>query len=80
MQDGNQMSSVGVVVRVRDVQNTPPVFSGSLTGIVKEDDPIGTKIMTLHAADGDVGAPRPVKYQLITSVSFHVPFGSFLLF
>lgn len=61
------MSSVGVVVRVRDVQNTPPVFSGSLTGIVKEDDPIGTKIMTLHAADGDVGAPRPVKYQLMTS-------------
>ncbi|XP_050727023.1 cadherin-87A-like [Eriocheir sinensis] len=65
--DGGQMSSVGVVVRVRDVQNTPPVFSGSLTGIVKEDDPIGTKIMTLHAADGDVGAPRPVKYQLMTN-------------
>ncbi|MPC44216.1 Cadherin-87A [Portunus trituberculatus] len=65
--DGGQMSSVGVVVRVRDVQNTPPVFSGSLTGIVKEDDPIGTKIMTLHAADGDTGAPRPIKYQLMTN-------------
>lgn len=61
------MSSVGVVVRVRDVQNTPPIFSGSLTGIVKEDDPIGTKIMTLHAADGDTGAPRPIKYQLMSS-------------
>ncbi|KAK4292814.1 hypothetical protein Pmani_034453 [Petrolisthes manimaculis] len=65
--DGGQVSSVGVVVRVRDVQNTPPVFSGSLTAIVSEDDPIGTLVAKLHANDGDTGAPRPVRYQLVTN-------------
>nr|XP_045616245.1 cadherin-87A-like [Procambarus clarkii] len=65
--DGGQVSSVGVVVRVRDVQNSPPVFSGSLTGIVTEDDPIGTQVMTLRAADGDTGAPRPIRYELVTN-------------
>ncbi|XP_071526000.1 cadherin-87A [Panulirus ornatus] len=65
--DGGQMSSVGVVVRVRDVQNSPPIFSGSLTGIVTEDDPIGSLVMTLQAADGDTGAPRPIRYQLINN-------------
>ncbi|KAG7153827.1 Cadherin-87A-like [Homarus americanus] len=65
--DGGQMSSVGVVVRVRDVQNSPPLFSGSLTGIVTEDDPIGSLVMTLQAADGDTGAPRPIRYELISN-------------
>lgn len=65
--DGGEMASVGVVIRVRDVQNSPPIFSGSLTGIVTEDDPIGTQVMTLKAADGDTGAPRSVEYELITN-------------
>ncbi|XP_027213278.2 cadherin-87A [Penaeus vannamei] len=65
--DGAQLSTVGVVVRVQDVQNSPPVFSGSLTGIVTEDDPIGTRVMMLQATDGDTGAPRPIQYQLITN-------------
>nr|XP_053634394.1 LOW QUALITY PROTEIN: cadherin-87A-like [Cherax quadricarinatus] len=65
--DGGQVSSVGVVIRVRDVQNSPPVFSGSLTGIITEDDAIGTRVMSLQAADGDTGAPRPIRYELITN-------------
>ena len=45
---------------VNDVQNRPPVFSGSLTGIVSEDDPVGTRVLTLNAKDGDAGAERRV--------------------
>ncbi|CAL4115826.1 unnamed protein product, partial [Meganyctiphanes norvegica] len=65
--DGVHESRVGVVVRVRDVQNSPPRFLGSLTGIVTEDDPIGTKVMTLKAEDGDQGAPRNVYYGIVSN-------------
>ena len=49
-----------------DVQNTPPVFkTGSLTGIVNEDDPVGTAVVTVTAMDGDSGNPRRVIYDLL---------------
>lgn len=54
-------------VNVEDVQNTPPKFQGSTTGIVSEDAPIGSLVMTLHAEDGDTGNPRPVMYELTKS-------------
>lgn len=54
-------------MKVLDVQDTPPVFQGSLTGVIKEDDPIGTLVMTIHAKDGDKGAPRKITYDLLTS-------------
>ena len=51
---------------VMDVQNTPPVFkTGSLTGIVNEDDPVGTAVVTVTAMDGDSGNPRRVIYDLL---------------
>ena len=51
---------------VMDVQNTPPVFkTGSLTGIVNEDDAVGTVIMKIRAKDGDTGNPRRIIYELI---------------
>ncbi|KAA0203915.1 hypothetical protein HAZT_HAZT006956 [Hyalella azteca] len=58
-------SSADVVVRVRDVQNRPPEFRGSRTGVIREDAAIGTEVMTVHAVDGDVGQPRDVVYSLV---------------
>lgn len=52
-----------------DIQNTGPVFLGSLTGVIREDDPIGTLVMTVQARDGDRGEPRKIYYELVTSKS-----------
>ncbi|XP_046393425.1 cadherin-87A-like [Ischnura elegans] len=65
--DGLQESRAAAEVRVEDVQNRPPVFVGSLTGVVKEDDPVGTLVMTLNARDGDSGHSRKVLYELVTN-------------
>lgn len=55
-------------IKVTDIQNSPPEFLDSLTGIVREDDPIGTLVMTVKARDGDRGMPRKVIYELVTSM------------
>lgn len=65
-------SRVELYIRVKDVQNTPPVFTTSLVAVVKEDAAIGTSVMTIHARDGDTGEPRAVQYELITSKSIGV--------
>lgn len=54
-------------MKVGDIQNTAPVFLGSLTGVIQEDDPIGTLVMTVQARDGDRGDPRKIHYELLTS-------------
>lgn len=67
MQDGEHNSSTGVQINVQDVQNSPPVFEGSLSGIVKEDADIGTQVMTVKAHDGDKEHPRKIVYELVES-------------
>lgn len=57
-------------IKVKDVQNTPPEFTGSLTGVVDEDAPVNTLVMRVHAKDGDRGMPRKVVYELLTSKSY----------
>jgi hypothetical protein len=64
VKDGNYEVMSEIVFSVVDVQNTPPVFMGSLTGIVSEDDPVGAKILTVKARDGDSGQARRVIYEL----------------
>lgn len=54
-------------IRVKDVQNRPPVFQGSLAAVIDEDSPIGTLVMTIQAKDGDHGFPRRIVYDLLTS-------------
>ncbi len=49
---------------VTDVQNSPPVFEGSLTGIVAEDAAIGAEVLRVRARDGDAGSARRVIYTL----------------
>lgn len=65
--DGLFNASSSMEIRVVDVQNSPPVFQGSLATIISEDSPIGTLVLTLHARDGDKGAPRKVVYDLIVN-------------
>ncbi|KAL7306286.1 hypothetical protein TKK_0001717 [Trichogramma kaykai] len=65
--DGSNSNTTGVEIKVADVQNNPPEFLDSLTGVVKEDDPIGTLVMVVKARDGDRGMPRKIAYELVTN-------------
>lgn len=67
LQDGLNNGTTGVEIKVADIQNSPPEFLDSLTGVVREDDPIGTLVMTVKARDGDRGMPRKMIYELVTS-------------
>ena len=60
-------------IKVVDVQNTPPVFDSSFVGVVQENAEIGTLVLTVHARDGDIGNPREIVYELVTSkkIFFH---------
>ncbi|KAK0157779.1 hypothetical protein PV328_011474 [Microctonus aethiopoides] len=72
--DGTNNETTGVEIKVADIQNSPPEFLNSLTGIVQENAPIGTLVMTVKARDGDRGMPRKIIYELVTN-----PFDYFLL-
>lgn len=65
--DGLFNATASIEVRVVDVQNSPPVFQGSLATIISEDSPIGTLVLTLQARDGDKGAPRKIVYDIISN-------------
>ena len=38
--DGNFTVEGELVFSVNDVQNMPPIFTGTMTGVVNEDDPV----------------------------------------
>ncbi|KAG6448204.1 hypothetical protein O3G_MSEX005352 [Manduca sexta] len=65
--DGTQNSTAHVEIKVVDVQNSPPVFSGTLTGALAEDAPVGTLVMTVKARDADRAQPRDVVLELVTN-------------
>lgn len=64
VKDGRYEVTSSIVFSILDVQNTPPVFMGSLTGILSEDDPVGTRVLTVKARDGDTGQARRIIYSL----------------
>lgn len=68
--DGNHTAFTNFEVHVKDVQNLPPVFHGSLSAVIDEDSPIGTLVLKVHARDGDTGKPRKIVYHLVTSEFF----------
>jgi len=47
--DGRFNDTAELIFTVIDVQNMPPIFEGSLTGIVNEDDPVGSVVMRVSA-------------------------------
>lgn len=65
--DGLHNTSATMEIHVVDVQNSPPVFQGSLASIINEDSPIGSLVMTIQARDGDKGQPRRIVYDLISN-------------
>ncbi|CAG5033926.1 unnamed protein product [Parnassius apollo] len=65
--DGTLNSTAHVEVKVVDVQNSPPVFSGSLSGALSEDAPVGTVVLVIKARDADRAQPRDVKLELVTN-------------
>lgn len=65
--DGLHNASTSLEIHVTDVQNSPPVFQGTLAAVINEDSPIGTLVMTIHARDGDKGQPRKIVYDLISN-------------
>ncbi|XP_021944400.1 cadherin-87A [Folsomia candida] len=65
--DGEHKSSVEILLRIRDVQNTPPIFTGAMAGRVMEDADVGTLVMLIQARDGDLGKPRDVRLSLLTN-------------
>lgn len=73
--DGPHKTQTTFEARVKDVQDKPPVFQGSLSTVIDEDSPINTLVLTVHARDGDTGEPRKIVYDLRTSKSsqyYHV--------
>jgi hypothetical protein len=65
--DGVHTVESDITFTINDVQNSPPVFTGSLTGIVNEDDAIGTPVLKVKAKDGDTGNPRRIIYDLVAN-------------
>ncbi|XP_026808223.1 cadherin-87A [Rhopalosiphum maidis] len=63
--DGVHETKINLDIHVKDIQNMPPVFHGSLTTVISEDIPVGTHILTVNAKDGDRGDPRSIVYDLI---------------
>ncbi|KAH8382777.1 hypothetical protein KR009_005221 [Drosophila setifemur] len=67
--DGIHKTQTTFEARVKDVQDRPPVFQGSLSTVIDEDSPINTLVLTVHARDGDTGEPRKIVYDLLTNPS-----------
>ncbi|XP_022834034.1 cadherin-87A [Spodoptera litura] len=65
--DGSLNSTAHVEIKVVDVQNSPPVFSGALSGALAEDAPVGTLALTVRARDADRAQPRSVVLELVTN-------------
>lgn len=65
--DGLFKTNTNAIIHVEDVQNSPPVFQGSLATIINEDSTIGTLVLTIQARDGDRGSPRKIVYDLIAN-------------
>ncbi|XP_038218379.1 cadherin-87A-like [Zerene cesonia] len=65
--DGTLNSTAHVEIKVVDVQNSPPMFSGSLSGSLSEDAAVGSVALVIRARDADRAQPRDVRLELITN-------------
>ncbi|XP_075975917.1 cadherin 87A isoform X2 [Anticarsia gemmatalis] len=65
--DGSLNSTTHIEIKVLDVQNSAPVFSGALSAALLEDAPVGTLALTVRARDADKAQPRDVVLQLVTN-------------
>lgn len=66
-QDGVHKTQTNFEVRVKDIQDKPPVFLEYKSNVIDEDSPINTLVLKIQARDGDTGEPRKIVYDLLTS-------------
>ncbi|XP_028038053.1 cadherin-86C [Bombyx mandarina] len=73
--DTRNIAGLEVVVVVQDVQDMPPVFTSAppITHLPKQVGP-GDMIVKVRAEDGDKGAPRQIRYGLVSEGNPFTPF------
>ncbi|XP_075145328.1 cadherin 87A [Haematobia irritans] len=65
--DGVHQTQTHFEVRVKDIQDKPPVFLEYKSKVIDEDSPINTLVLKIQARDGDTGEPRKIVYDLLTN-------------
>ncbi|XP_061400398.1 cadherin-87A [Musca vetustissima] len=65
--DGVHETQTHFEVRVKDIQDKPPVFLEYKSNVIDEDAPINTLVLKIQARDGDTGEPRKIVYDLVTN-------------
>lgn len=73
--DTRNIAALEVVVVVQDVQDMPPVFTFAppITHLPKQVVP-GDVIVKVRAEDGDKGAPRHIRYGLVSEGNPFTPY------
>ncbi|XP_014363681.2 cadherin-86C [Papilio machaon] len=73
--DTRNIAGLEVVVVVQDVQDMPPVFTSAppITHLPRQVAP-GDMIVKVRAEDGDKGAPRQIRYGLVSEGNPFTPF------
>lgn len=73
--DTRNIAALEVVVVVQDVQDMPPVFTTAppITQLPRQVAP-GDVVVKVRAEDGDKGAPRAIRYGLVSEGNPFTPF------
>ncbi|XP_026732389.1 cadherin-86C [Trichoplusia ni] len=73
--DTRNIAGLEVVVVVQDVQDMPPVFTAAppITHLPRQVAP-GDMVVRVRAEDGDKGAPRQIRYGLVSEGNPFTPF------
>ncbi|RVE52966.1 hypothetical protein evm_002443 [Chilo suppressalis] len=73
--DTRNIAALEVVVVVQDVQDMPPVFTTAppITHLPRQVTP-GDMVVKVRAEDGDKGAPRVIRYGLVSEGNPFTPF------
>lgn len=73
--DTRNIAGLEVVVVVQDVQDMPPVFTSAppITHLPRQVAP-GDMVVRVRAEDGDKGAPRQIRYGLVSEGNPFTPF------
>ncbi|XP_045529301.1 cadherin-86C isoform X2 [Pieris brassicae] len=73
--DTRNIAGLEVVVVVQDVQDMPPVFTSAppITHLPRQVAP-GDVVVKVRAEDGDKGAPRQIRYGLVSEGNPFTPF------
>lgn len=73
--DTRNIAGLEVVIVVQDVQDMPPVFTAAppITHLPRQVTP-GDMVVRVRAEDGDKGAPRQIRYGLVSEGNPFTPF------